>query len=117
MRPFLLLRLHSDDAARVAGHLKIALAAQRIRSQRAFRRHRAFAEILPSPSTQNLTAREVEILCWVDSGKRNTEIASILGLSVHTIRKHLENIFAKLGVETRTAAAAAMRNDADKRSR
>lgn len=76
-----------------------------------------FAEILPSLSTQNLTAREVEILCWVDSGKRNTEIASILGLSAHTIRKHLENIFAKLGVETRTAAAAAMRNDADKRSR
>ena len=56
-----------------------------------------------------LSPREREILNWVGEGKRNAEIASILGISPLTIRKHLENIFAKLGVETRTAAALAMR--------
>jgi len=42
---------------------------------------------------------------WVREGKRNSEISVILGLSTHTVRKHLENAFWKLGVETRTAAA------------
>jgi DNA-binding CsgD family transcriptional regulator len=68
-----------------------------------------FAHRPQTAASPNLTAREVEILNWVENGKRNTEIASILGLSPHTIRKHLENIFAKLGVETRTAAVAAIR--------
>jgi DNA-binding CsgD family transcriptional regulator len=68
-----------------------------------------FADKPPKPSIAKLSAREVEILRLVDEGKRNTEIASILGLSIHTIRKHLENIFAKLGAETRTAAVAALR--------
>jgi DNA-binding CsgD family transcriptional regulator len=52
-----------------------------------------------------LTRREIEILKLVDGGKRNAEVAKLLGLSVHTVRKHMENIFAKLGVETRTSAA------------
>jgi DNA-binding CsgD family transcriptional regulator len=68
-----------------------------------------FADKPAAPSVEKLTMREVEILHWVENGKRNSEIASILGLSHHTIRKHLENIFAKLGVETRTAAVAATR--------
>jgi len=63
----------------------------------------------PQPAAPaTLTARELQIMHWVENGKRNPEIASILGLSHHTIRKHLENIFAKLGVETRTAAVSAM---------
>lgn len=56
---------------------------------------------------QELSGREVEIMGWVSKGKRNSEIAEILGLSIHTVRKHLENAFAKLGVDNRTAAAAA----------
>jgi DNA-binding CsgD family transcriptional regulator len=56
-----------------------------------------------------LSPREREILNWLGEGKRNAEIASILGISPLIIRKHLENIFAKLGVETRTAAALAVR--------
>ncbi|MEO7413845.1 MAG: LuxR C-terminal-related transcriptional regulator [Opitutaceae bacterium] len=52
-----------------------------------------------------LTSREKEILHWISEGKRNTEIAQIVGTSPRTIEKHTANIFSKLGVETRTAAA------------
>lgn len=51
-----------------------------------------------------LTAREREVLQWVASGKTNAQIAEILSASPRTIGKHLENIYSKLGVETRTAA-------------
>lgn len=54
---------------------------------------------------RSLSKREMEVMRWVKEGKRNGEISAILGLSPHTVRKHLENAFAKLGVETRTAAA------------
>jgi DNA-binding response OmpR family regulator/DNA-binding CsgD family transcriptional regulator len=57
-----------------------------------------------------LTAREGEVLLWVSRGKTNRDIADILGMSPRTVNKHLEHIFEKLGVETRTAAAAAARN-------
>lgn len=53
-----------------------------------------------------LTAREAEILGWVARGKTNAEIAAELFISPLTVRKHLENIFEKLDVRTRTAAAA-----------
>jgi len=53
-----------------------------------------------------LTAREAEVLQWIANGKTNREIAEILGISPRTINKHLEQLFPKLGVENRTAAAA-----------
>ena len=53
-----------------------------------------------------LTAREAEVLLWTANGKTNREIAEILGISPRTINKHLEQLFPKLGVENRTAAAA-----------
>lgn len=52
-----------------------------------------------------LTAREAEVLYWVVKGKINRDIGDILGTSPMTVKKHLERVFAKLGVETRTAAA------------
>ncbi|TMH81283.1 MAG: helix-turn-helix transcriptional regulator [Betaproteobacteria bacterium] len=52
-----------------------------------------------------LTAREGEVLDWVAAGKTSRDIAAILGASPRTIEKHLERIYEKLGVETRTAAA------------
>jgi DNA-binding CsgD family transcriptional regulator len=52
-----------------------------------------------------LTPREAEVLRWVAQGKTNREIAIILSLSPLTVRTHLEHIFRKIGVETRTAAA------------
>lgn len=52
-----------------------------------------------------LTAREAEVLHWVAQGKTNRDIGDILGTSHRTVTKHLEHVFEKLGVETRTAAA------------
>jgi CheY-like chemotaxis protein/DNA-binding CsgD family transcriptional regulator len=52
-----------------------------------------------------LTAREAEVLYWVVKGKTNRDIGEILGSSPATAKKHLERIYVKLGVETRTAAA------------
>lgn len=57
------------------------------------------------PSAAPLTAREREVLDWVAAGKTNRDIAAILGASPRTVEKHLERIYEKLGVETRTAAA------------
>ena len=51
-----------------------------------------------------LTARETEVLHWVIQGKTNRDIGEILGTSPRTVHKHLEHVFEKLGVETRTAA-------------
>ena len=53
-----------------------------------------------------LTGKEAEVLYWVAQGKINRDIADILGSSPATVKKHLERIHTKLGVETRTAAAA-----------
>jgi len=58
------------------------------------------------PHGLGLTPREKEVLVWVAMGKTNVEIGSIMSLSVRTVEKHLQNIFQKLGVETRTAAAS-----------
>lgn len=55
--------------------------------------------------TFKLTLREAEVLYWVVKGKTNRDIADILGMSAATVKKHLEHVFEKLGVETRTAAA------------
>lgn len=51
-----------------------------------------------------LTPREAEVLLWVAQGKSSGDIASILGTSEATVRKHLEHIYPKLGVESRGAA-------------
>jgi DNA-binding CsgD family transcriptional regulator len=60
-----------------------------------------------------LTPREAEVLGWVARGLRNAEIAEALVISPQTVRKHLENLFEKLGVRTRSAAVARVRAAAD----
>lgn len=62
--------------------------------------------LVPSLDAYQLTPREMEVLTWVAKGKTNRDIADILGMSPRTVNKHLEHIFVKLGVETRSAAAA-----------
>ena len=53
-----------------------------------------------------LTPREREILAWVARGKTNREIAGVLYLAPGTVRKHLDNVYAKLGVGNRAGAVA-----------
>lgn len=53
-----------------------------------------------------LTPREAEVLFWVARGKTNDEIATVLGIGLTTVKKHLESTYSKLGVENRTTAAA-----------
>lgn len=65
---------------------------------------------LPGPepastvSPPGLTLREGEVMSWLACGKTDAEIAALLSISPRTVQKHLEHIYVKLGVETRTAA-------------
>jgi DNA-binding CsgD family transcriptional regulator len=60
-----------------------------------------------SNSGLGLTRREIEILCWVAAGRTNAETGAILGIAPGTVKKHLDRIYEKLGVGTRTEAAIA----------
>jgi DNA-binding NarL/FixJ family response regulator len=51
-----------------------------------------------------LTPRATEALLWLAQGKTNSDIATILGITESTVKKHVQEIFEKLGVETRGAA-------------
>jgi DNA-binding CsgD family transcriptional regulator len=57
-----------------------------------------------------LTRREHQVVLLVAEGLTNAEIARTLWISPGTVRRHLENVFAKLGVHTRTAAVARIRD-------
>ncbi len=51
-----------------------------------------------------LSPREIELLSWAAQGISNKEIGIILNISLHTVSKHLEHIYTKLAVDSRTAA-------------
>lgn len=94
--------------ARVAAHLRTARSLQNARehvrsSRPALSEQQAQQELA---QRFQLTSRELEVLHWVACGKTNRDIGDILGLSPRTVNKHLEHVYVKLGVETRTAAAA-----------
>ena len=59
-----------------------------------------------SSSLSGLTARELQVLSLVATGRTNREISATLVISEHTVARHLQKIFSKLGVSSRTAAAA-----------
>jgi DNA-binding NarL/FixJ family response regulator len=87
--------------ARLQAHLRVARemnAAMRARGEET----EPPSALLPNPLTQ----REMDVLEWVARGKTNRDVAEILGMSPRTVNKHLEHIYEKLGVETRTAAVA-----------
>lgn len=60
--------------------------------------------------TLGLSLREAEVLDHVTVGKTNRDVSEILGISERTVEKHLERVYAKLGVGSRTAAAAMILN-------
>ena len=67
----------------------------------------AASPLLPfaaQPMPAELTPRERDVLRWLAGGKTDADIGALLGISVRTVHKHLEHIYVKLGVETRTAA-------------
>lgn len=68
---------------------------------------RASAPSLAALRRLGLTAREAQVLSLVAEGRTNAEIARHLSVSPGTVKRHLENLYAKLGVHSRTAAAAA----------
>jgi DNA-binding NarL/FixJ family response regulator len=62
--------------------------------------------VAASPAVEHRTAREREILEHLAAGLTNAQIGERLRISPGTVRKHLENVYAKVGVTNRTAAAA-----------
>jgi DNA-binding NarL/FixJ family response regulator len=58
------------------------------------------------PGERALTPREAEVLRLIAHGRANKEIAVLLGLSVHTVERHLTNLYPKIGCRSRTEAAA-----------
>lgn len=67
------------------------------------------ARDLASASSAALTPREGDVMHWLACGKTDADIAALLAISPRTVHKHLEHIYEKLGVETRTAAVMAVR--------
>ena len=59
---------------------------------------------MPADAPANLTARERDVLHWLAAGKTDRDIGAILEISPRTVHKHLQHVYEKLGVETRTAA-------------
>ncbi|MDX9994588.1 MAG: response regulator [Rhodocyclaceae bacterium] len=89
--------------ARIAAHLRTARQLQdALKASESFDDDALVARLL---DVFPLTPREAEVLFWVIKGKTSKDIGDILGTSPRTVNKHLEHVFEKLGVETRTAAA------------
>src|SRR5439155_908685 len=103
----------SGDKAAFARHgLLVSFVLNR--SRRDFSdRERALLDLLQphlarlyrrATALNRLTARESEVLNWIAQGKSDAQIGAILGVSARTVQKHLQSVYAKLGVENRTAA-------------
>jgi DNA-binding NarL/FixJ family response regulator len=95
-------RLHDDDGAALelqAAREAFARLGARVDAERSRKR-------TASQDPGGLTARELEVLALVADGETNRAIASALVISEHTVARHVQNIFAKLGVGSRTAASA-----------
>lgn len=107
------MNLGADDYLGKPVEIDELLSAVRARLQRAIE-HRDARGSIRLPDTPEalrplgLTPRESEILFWITQGKSNPEIAIILTMQLVTVKKHVQNILQKLGVENRTAALRAV---------
>jgi ATP/maltotriose-dependent transcriptional regulator MalT len=95
---------HDEDGAQ----LELGAAVSAFERLGAAPDARAAAAFLPRKETlpRGLTAREAEVLRLVAAGRTNRDIATELVISEHTVARHLQNMFAKLGVSSRSAATA-----------
>jgi DNA-binding CsgD family transcriptional regulator len=99
-------RPHAYTIQKNADRLSITVIDERSKGPYCLILEEYLAPERPSPSdADTLTQREAEILSWAAQGKANWAIAKILNISPGTVRKHLQNVYRKLGVENRTAAA------------
>lgn len=91
--------VYRDFFNRLIPHLEIAVA-------RVWRRDQppSLERLLKRLRHIGMTAREVEVVWWLLQGKTNPEIATIMGVSVQTVKNHLGSAYPKLGVENRGAA-------------
>jgi len=89
------------NAAEMIAAVEARLAREQLRPPAEFKPN--FSSPAPLERGLGLTPREAEVLLWVAQGKGNAEIGVILGATEHTIKKHLQNIFDKLGLESRNA--------------
>ena len=97
----------SEDDREILTMLQPHLAAaydNALRYSRALA-HQRDGEATSVAALNRLTDRQREVLALIAAGRTNTQIATQLGLSFDTVRKHVENILARLGVSNRTAAA------------
>ena len=105
---FVLNRARSDFSERERELLDLLRAPLAALYRGAVALQRARAVATPGTSAAAalppLTPREHKVLEWVAAGKTNRQVAQILDASPRTVQKHLEHVFDKLGVETRTAA-------------
>ncbi|GGB27647.1 response regulator transcription factor [Allosediminivita pacifica] len=69
--------------------------------------HQFYVRLLRAPETDRpaLSAREREVLSWLVHGKSNAEIATILGLSAHTVDTLMRRLYEQLDCNDRTTAA------------
>jgi DNA-binding CsgD family transcriptional regulator len=98
----------NDHDRRMLQMLRPHLAAaydNALRYSRALDQQHGGADPTPTAALDRLTARQREVLALIAAGRTNAQIASELELSFDTVRKHVENILARLGVSNRTTAA------------
>jgi len=103
------MNLGADDYLTKPASATDLLTAISVRLERELKRPAAdfnpdFSSAIPLERAFGLTAREAEVVLWVAQGKSNPEISSILGAAENTIKKHLQHIFEKMGVDNRNAA-------------
>jgi DNA-binding NarL/FixJ family response regulator len=103
------MNLGADDYLTKPATATELLTAISVRLEREQKRPAAnfqpdFSSAVPLEHAFGLTAREAEVLLWVAQGKSNPEISAILGAAENTIKKHLQHIFEKMGVDNRNAA-------------
>ena len=102
------MNLGADDyLTKPVGNRELVEAIEARLQRTALHAKREFRPDFSSPEplvSLGLTPRAAETLLWVAQGKTNSDIATILGITESTIKKHVQEIFEKLGVETRGAA-------------